>query len=98
MRTIDFGLDQAYKKAGENAYFGTGFKAGVEFAQRWISVNEEPMPKNVIILTKCDNDNKKISLCRWNESLQAFSPIINDISWCTITLVDITHWRPIEII
>lgn len=25
-------LDKAYKKAGDNAYFGNGFKAGVKFA------------------------------------------------------------------
>ena len=26
------GIDEAYKKAGSNAYFGNGFKAGVDFA------------------------------------------------------------------
>lgn len=29
---ISKGLDDAYKKAGHNAYFGNGFNAGVEFA------------------------------------------------------------------
>ena len=41
MLTIEQALDEAYKNAGSNAYFGNGFKAGVEFAQRWVSVEEE---------------------------------------------------------
>jgi hypothetical protein len=31
-KEIEEGLDEAYKKAGHNAYFGNGFKAGVRFA------------------------------------------------------------------
>lgn len=30
---IQKGLDNAYKQAGENAYFGNGFHAGIQFAQ-----------------------------------------------------------------
>jgi hypothetical protein len=41
MKTIQQGLDESYKKAGQNAYFGNGFTAGVEFTQRWIPVEEE---------------------------------------------------------
>ena len=44
MLTIEQALDEAYNNAGSNAYFGNGFKAGVEFAQRWIPVGEE-LPK-----------------------------------------------------
>ena len=29
---IEKGLDSAYKKAGQNAYFGNGFRAGLDFA------------------------------------------------------------------
>jgi hypothetical protein len=45
MKTITEGLDEAYKNAGHNAYFENGFKSGVEFAQRWIPVEEELPPK-----------------------------------------------------
>lgn len=38
MKTIEDGLNAAYKNSGDNAYFGNGFKAGIEFAQRWIHV------------------------------------------------------------
>ena len=31
-KEIKDGLDKAYAKAGANAYFGNGFKAGVKFA------------------------------------------------------------------
>jgi len=31
---ISKAMDSAYKKAGNNAYFGNGFKAGVELMQQ----------------------------------------------------------------
>lgn len=34
---IKDGLDQAYKDAGHNAYFGNGFDAGVRFALKYIN-------------------------------------------------------------
>ena len=34
MKTIEQALDEAYKNAGSNAYFGNGFRAGIEFAQQ----------------------------------------------------------------
>lgn len=30
-------LDEAFKKAGVNAYFGNGFKAGVQFALSYLN-------------------------------------------------------------
>lgn len=36
MLTIEQALDEAYNNAGSNAYFGNGFRAVIEFAQRWI--------------------------------------------------------------
>ena len=42
MLTIEQALDEAYKNAGSNAYFGNGFKKGVEFAQEWINVDVKP--------------------------------------------------------
>ena len=41
MKTIKEALDEAYKNAGSNAYFGNGFKAGVEFAQQMTSFDKE---------------------------------------------------------
>ena len=33
-KEISKAMDSAYKKAGNNAYFGNGFKAGVELMQQ----------------------------------------------------------------
>jgi len=33
MKTIKEGMDEAYKEAGQNAYFGNGFKSGVSFTK-----------------------------------------------------------------
>lgn len=30
-KEIEIALDEAYKKAGDNAYFGNGFRAGIDF-------------------------------------------------------------------
>lgn len=47
---LEIAMNEAYKQAGENAYFGTGFKMGAEYMKkeyeeklRWIPV-EERMP------------------------------------------------------
>ena len=74
-------------------YAKQDFKAGVEFAQRWISVNEELYPSNKQILIKTSNgciydavhncfDNKVVSW--WSNSFE-------------IIKTEITHWRPIEL-
>lgn len=39
MLTIEQALDEAYKNAGSNAYFGNGFKKGVEYATNWNKIN-----------------------------------------------------------
>lgn len=31
---VNAALDAAYKRAGSNAYFASGFRAGIEFAQK----------------------------------------------------------------
>ena len=94
MLTIEQALDEAYKNAGSNAYFGNGFRAGVEFAQRWISVEEEEPPLYITVLVKLFNGRFftakyiKSSKCReddvWSDGF--FYYPVND-----------THWRPIEL-
>ena len=41
MKTIEQALDEAYNNAGSNAYFGNGFRAGIEFAQQMTSFDKE---------------------------------------------------------
>ena len=74
------------------------FKAGVEFAQRWISVEDElPEVKNHgfsdLVLTKNSYDN--IMLERYDSESKKF----NGIRYDCIKNNDgqVTHWRPIEL-
>lgn len=49
---IKAGLDEAFEKAGNNAYFGNGFNAGVEFAQEQINSSNDI--HNVIDILKSE--------------------------------------------
>ena len=94
MLTIEQALDEAYKTAGSSAYFGNGFRAGVEFAQRWIPIKEEEPPLYITVLVKLFNGRYftakyiKSSKCReddvWSDGFSYYP--VND-----------THWRPIEL-
>ena len=92
MKTIDQAAEEYLQKCKENEidlYMGDEFKAGVEFAQQWISVDDELPDK--------DNYNH-IFLCK------CYFPEINDLGFMTASWrgkqewqkKEITHWRPIE--
>lgn len=67
------------------------FKAGVEFAQRWISVEEElPQINGKIILIKCSNDSAFISSGFYDKN-----GFTTDYKFTSD--IKITHWRPITI-
>ena len=93
MKTVKEGLNDAYKKAGHNAYFGNGFKAGVEFSQRWIDVNDELPQQGDLVLVKYTI----ISGC---SDITLLELSYGNTWHCRG--VDfrrpkaITHWRPIE--
>jgi hypothetical protein len=40
---IKKGLDEAFKKAGQNAYFGNGFEAGIKFAEEYYQKNNKKL-------------------------------------------------------
>ncbi len=54
---IKAGLNEAYKKAGHNAYFGNGFHAGVEFALNKVSNTD---------LLICIKEYKHYFECNWD--------------------------------
>jgi hypothetical protein len=117
MKTIEEGYRDALKKAKDSTPlkddfpipedFRNGFKAGVEFAQKWYSVEDE-LPdntnelivngiksKNVLIKRKWF-DNGEIAIevnCRFRPSER-----IGYIWNIQYEGSKITHWRPIEII
>ena len=95
MKTIEEALDEAYKNAGSNAYFGNGFKAGADFAQRWISVDEE-LPEI----------GEPVIVCR--NTIIGYHFICSEIFYTEnktplwksngdFYLIEDTHWRPIEL-
>lgn len=56
MKTIEKASER-YFYNGSNGSIKDAFKAGVEFAQRWIPVEEEPYPSHEQILVKTKNGN-----------------------------------------
>ena len=71
------------------------FKAGVEFAQRWIPVEEELPEIGEKVITKMAKD-KRTSYgiaTRIREEWEI------DVHWIdhTFSHMNITHWRPIEL-
>jgi hypothetical protein len=63
------------------------FTAGVEYAQRWISVEDELPEERVAILIK--RNNKMLVVGYYIEEHDAF--------YCPHILYNVTHWRYIEL-
>lgn len=105
MKTIKDGLNEAYRKMGQNAYFGNGFEAGLKFAEEWIPVEEELpehnkqlmessyLTKYVIVKQKCPDSNA-ISM----DVDRRYRPCKNiGFIWLIKhNNLMATHWRPIE--
>ena len=65
-KDISTGLDEAYQKAGGNAYFGNGFKAGVEFALKFEEKNNKEIADSQAKVEKCpvcDDCHKRGEVC-----------------------------------
>lgn len=108
MKTIEEAASEYYQKSdGEMNHndFKDIFKAGIEFTQRWISVEEE-MPENVeelignniksenVLVERTWNDNGEIAIeinCRFRPSERIGFLWNIDYKGSTIT-----RWRPIE--
>ena len=79
----------------------THFEAGIEFAQRWISVEEELPPIGEMVLTKMEKRHGDT----WVQNYYSTATRLeNQGEWQTVNWVDhsisfghITHWRPIEL-
>lgn len=65
------------------------FRAGIQFAQRWIPVEEELPPLNKLLQVKGIADKKAI------EYDFAFFEFKKGL--CNSHLIRATHWRPIEL-
>lgn len=77
------------------------FKAGAEFAQRWISVEEELPPIGEMVLTKMEKRHGDT----WVQNYYSTATRLeNQGEWQDVNWVDhsmsfghITHWRPINL-
>ena len=96
MKTIEQALDEAYKNAGSNAYFGNGFRDGIEFAQQFYLIERDQYSKidlnqkeelecNMPILVKYLNEDGETTY----EIFAEYYPSLEDPIY--------THWRPIEV-
>lgn len=94
METIKEGLDEAYNKAGQNASFGNAFNAGIEFAERWIPVEEEePKNREKVLIKWINEGGREFKSCG---SLVLDSPLGKYWQSGGATQLKVTHWRPFE--
>ena len=82
-------------------YIAESFKEGVEFAQRWISVEEELPPIGEMVLTKMEKRHGDTWVQHYYSTATRLE---NQGEWQDVNWVDhsmsfghITHWRPIEL-
>ena len=97
MKKIEQALDEAYNNAGSNAYFGNGFRAGIEFAQRWIQIDRctngyitanslSDIERNLPVIMNDEDgiENEEYIVIRYISDL-----LDMDESF--------THWRPVNL-
>ena len=78
----------AFRGSSHNA-FNDGFKAGAEFAQRWIPVEEE-LPSNVSSILVRNSDFSPIRSTALYQDRKFYPDFL-------LTHDQVTHWRPIEV-
>lgn len=84
MKTIEEAAKE-YSDYEEGEYV---FNKGVEFAQQWISIEEELPETDCFVLTKSKgNKDEDYFRVLWFRNFDFFTPEITS---------NITHWRPIE--
>lgn len=86
MKTIDEAAKEAYRDTSVSAE--NMFKAGVEFAQKWIDVNDELPENGCNVIAKLEN-GIKLGLCFSENTFWSHSTDKNS---------QVTHWRPIELV
>lgn len=94
MKTIDEAAKEEAAKWGKSTKIAAymAFEEGVDFAEEWISVEDElPTKEHKAILLMYDNNSENV--------VSGFVDVINGIAYPHYRFVDwknITHWRPIN--
>ena len=93
MKTIEQALDEAYNNAGSNAYFGNGFRAGVEFAQQFYPIERD---KDGFTTFKQDEEFQKNFpiLVKGNYGIELLDELTSDLNRQSCGY---THWRPVNL-
>jgi hypothetical protein len=96
---IKKGIDEAFKAAGPNAYFGNGFRAGIKFAEnsKWISVKDQlPINEGKVLLCYGEpffgESTPEIEAGYYDEESGKFLFWINNSE---IQGFGVTHWQPL---
>ena len=97
MKTIEQGLNEAYEACGNNAYFGEGFKAGVEFAQQLYLI-ERDQYANIDDKQKQELIDNMPIIVPFVDFGEGFKAGVEFAEYCSLLEDPIrTHWSPIDI-
>ena len=97
MKTIKEAAHEYFRKAQlglENPGSESGFIAGVKFAQRWISVEDElPQEQGYYLVLKIPlfRGNCNVVVAEFGKNNTFYYQRTNS------TIENVTHWRPIEL-
>ena len=94
---LEIAMNEAYKQAGENAYFGTGFKMGAEYMKkeyeeklRWIPVQENLPEIGDRVLLK-NEFYEYVGFLSKNK--KDFRALTVEIAFSNEKIQGVTHWR-----
>ena len=95
MKTIDEAEKEFYRTSCDKRG-KSNFREGVDFAQQWISVNEDLPEVGEKVLIKTYKEN--YSCCEMCYPKDCHGTILGDKEWKGSSTFknSITHWRPIE--
>ncbi|MCL2596237.1 MAG: DUF551 domain-containing protein [Paludibacter sp.] len=95
MKTIEQAINEFCKNVGRTGYgktcYSQGFKAGVEFAQQWISVKDELPKEYKRVIVKNQAGEWLVAFWNSEEWCLPYTSFIQDFPF------EVTHWRPINI-
>ena len=104
MKTIEEASHEYFRASQlgfENPGSEAGFKAGAEFAQRWISVEDELPEEGVSVLIKNDFGYFGINVLEngiWRMcTVEKIAGLLNLKEYELENFATPTHWRPIEL-
>ena len=93
MKTIEDALNIAYDECKSNAYFGNGFKKGVEFAQQFINIEDEKPEYYEPVIIELQNGGV-IAWRGWSE-IYGDTYTINGTD-TYLMAKEVKRWRPIN--